>query len=176
MGLNDIRLPASLIADLYKSSLVETNETKIDFKTKETLTEKQILNVDKGIAALGDNQKNISIIVSHNDVVHLPDAELNFLTGILGACKLSLGDVAIVNYNKHQSSTYKDVTDHFKSKIVLLFGIEPNVFGLPMSFPHFQPQTFSNCSFLFTPSLTELQDDKVLKSKLWVCLSRIFNV
>ncbi len=117
MGLNDIKLPASLIADLYKSSLIETKETINGLQTKEVLTEKDISPAHKGITALGNNQKNILIVVDYNDAVHLPDAELNFLTGILGACKLSVGDVAIVNYKKHQSSTYKDITDHFKSKM-----------------------------------------------------------
>jgi hypothetical protein len=176
MGLNDIKLPASTIAGLYKSFLIETKETGTDVETREISTAKVPVLSSEAIVALGNNQKNILIVVNYTDSVHLPDAELSFLTGILGACKLSMGDVAVINYYKHSTFSYKDLVSHFKTKNVFLFGVEPDAFGLPMSFPHFQSQIFSNSSFLFAPSLTELLDDKVLKSKLWVCLRRIFSV
>jgi hypothetical protein len=125
---------------------------------------------------LGENRKNILIVVNHNNVVYLPDDELNFLTGILGACKLSIGDVAIVNLNNHSGASYKELINYFKSKNIFLFGVEPATFGLPMSFPHFQLQSFGNNSFLFSPVLKDLENDKLLKSKLWVCLKRVFGI
>ena len=125
---------------------------------------------------LGNNKKNILVIVNNNEVVHLPDIELTFLTGVLGACKLSLADVVIVNFSNYPESSYKELTSFFKSKIVLLFAIEPAAFGLPMTFPHYQIQAFAGNSFLYSPSLKELENDKVQKSKLWVCLKRLFNL
>jgi hypothetical protein len=47
---------------------------------------------------------------------------------------------------------------------------------LPLNFPHYQIQPFANCSFLYTPSLSEVETDKVQKSKLWVALRRLFNI
>jgi hypothetical protein len=87
-----------------------------------------------------------------------------------------LADVAVVNLNNQPKSSYKELVAFFKSRIVLLFAVEPASFGLPMSFPHFQIQPFAGNSFLFSPSLKELENDKVLKSKLWVCLKRLFNL
>ena len=176
MSLNDIQMPPSLITELYKSSLIETNKAVTDFKTKETLTPKKPDAASDAIVALGNNGRNILIVVDYSDAIHLPDIDFNFLVGILGACKLSMSDVAIININKHSSLTYKEITEQFDSKNIFLFGVEPSTFGLPMSFPHFQSQNFSSRSFLFSPSLTALQNDKVSKSKLWVCLRRIFNV
>ena len=86
---------------------------------------------------LGNNQQNILIIVKHNDCVHLPDHELQFLTGILAACKLSLADVAIVNLNNYPGITYKELNKQFNSKTVFLFGTRPASFGLPLNFPPF---------------------------------------
>ncbi|MBL0130777.1 MAG: hypothetical protein IPP43_06385 [Chitinophagaceae bacterium] len=106
----------------------------------------------------------------------MPDHELTFLTGILGACKLSLADVAIVNLYNHPQSSYNELTSFFKSKIVFLFDMEPAAFGLPMHFPHYQIQAFAGNSFLYAPSLKELENDRVEKSKLWVCLKRLFNL
>lgn len=176
MDLNHIELPASVVADLYHSSLVE-EETAI---TKATAKEGPAPVVETITTApwksLGNNQKNILIILKSNEAVHLADNELTFLTGILGACKLNLADVAIVNLNNHPEATYKELTSFFKSKIVFLFDIEPAIFGLPMSFPHYQIQAFAGNSFLYSPSLSKLENDKVEKSKLWVCLKRLFNL
>lgn len=181
MDLNHIELPPIVVADLYYSSLIggpETTppkgaETGIPDEQKSSQSENSPSALWK---SLGSNQKNILIIVKTSDGVHLPDHELTFLTGILGACKLSLADVAIVNLHNHPQASYKELTSFFKSKIVFLFDMEPAAFGLPMHFPHYQIQAFAGNSFLYSPSLKELENDRVEKSKLWVCLKRLFNL
>lgn len=168
MELNDIELPAIMIADLYKSSLIELPEGKS--KTKDQPQESNKWKF------LGENNKNILIIVNSKEAVHLNNEQLNFLINLLSACKLSLGDVSIVNVNNYPNVNYKDLKDYFKSKIIFLFDVDPVSFGLPVSFPHFQVQLFSACTFLFMPSLNILKNDQVLKSKVWVCLRRIFGI
>jgi hypothetical protein len=64
----------------------------------------------------------------------------------------------------------------FSSKIIFLFGIDPVSFGLPVNFPQFQLQPFASATFLFSPPLDELRKDELLKSKLWVCLRRLFAI
>jgi hypothetical protein len=181
MDLNNIKLPASVVVDLYPNSLVETAELSV--KKPVTSAAKQEKEMtDPGMSdtavwpSLGNNQKNILIIVKNEETLYLPDNELTFLTGILGACKLGLGDVAIVNLHHQQGATYKELTTYFKSKVVLLFDIEPAAFGLPINFPHYQLQAFANNTFLYSPSFKQLENDKVEKSKLWVCLKRLFNL
>ncbi len=171
MDLNHIELSSSLVADLYKKSLIETSlPTVQQEKSKEQVQENSPWKY------LGKNNKNILIIVNSNEAIHLPDNQLTFLTGILGACKLSVNDVAIVNLNNHPGTSHNELKTFFKSKTVFLFDVEPTALGLPVSFPHYQVQAFSNISFLYSPSLKELEDDKLQKSKLWVCLRRLFNV
>jgi hypothetical protein len=126
--------------------------------------------------ALGANEKNILIVVNYNNIVFIPDEELEFLTSILKACKLSLNDVAIVNTNNNPVDGYKEYTKQFTSKIVLLFGVDPLSFGLPINFPEFQVQSLTNTVFLYSPSLSECMANKLLKSKLWVSLQRIFGL
>jgi hypothetical protein len=181
MSLNNIELPATVIADLYQNTLIDTG--KIDLETAapspETKKGKGSVpetNTGSPWKSLGDNQKNILIIVKNDSAVYLPDNELTFLTGILGACKLSLADVAVVNLDGHPGASYKELTTFYKTKIVLLFDTEPAAFGLPMSFPHYQLQAFAGNTFLYAPSLKELENDKIEKSKLWVCLKRLFNL
>ncbi len=181
MDLNNIELPASVVADLYRNFLVGEN-----VKTKEAIIPEPVekkegevalkIQTVQGWKSLGSNQRNILVVVDHDKLVHLPDEDLHFLTEILGACRLSLDDVGIVNRNNYKDMPYKELLTHFKSRKVLLFGIDPATFGLPMNFPYFQVQAFHDNSFLYSPSLKNLGNDKLLKSKLWICLKRIFNI
>ncbi len=169
MSLNDIHLPLSAVADLYKSSLIETNENSVK-------TEAITVAADDNEKYLGENKKNILIIVDYTNAMYLPDEELSFLTSMLTACKLSLADTVIVNRDCNKQKGYKELLSKFKSRIVFLFGVDPVSFGLPVSFPHFQIQPFANATFLFTPALEDCNYDALLKSKLWVCLRRIFAI
>jgi hypothetical protein len=180
MSINNIELSGALLSELYKNSLIEERGL-ITKKIPEAEPDKKIPGqladtVEERFKSLGNNSKNILVLVKYSNDVHLPDADLNFLTGIIGACKLSLNDVAIVNLVTNPGATYKEMLSFFKSRIVLLFDIEPASIGLPMNFPHYQLQAFAGNTFLYSPALQELENDKVLKSKLWVCLKRLFNI
>ncbi|MGZ8556911.1 MAG: hypothetical protein ACXWWC_01190 [Chitinophagaceae bacterium] len=180
MGLNDLHLSPSVLSALYPSSLINLDnannpEQTLPIETK-SFKKTSSSTFDTGWKYLGNNQKNILIVVNYENVLHLPDEELTFLTNMLTACKLNLGDVAIVNKNNYKETAYKDFRDEFKSKIIFLFGIEPSVFGLPVSFPFFQVQSLAGCTFLYTPSLEENRNDSLLRSKLWVSLRNIFGI
>ena len=125
---------------------------------------------------LGNNGKNISIIVQYPGIPHLPDNTLEFLTRMLQACKLGLGDVAIQNLGDQTTIVGNDITDQLSSKIVLLFGITPADFGLAINFPEFQVQALAGITYLYAPPLEICQSEKLIKSKLWVCLQRIFGI
>lgn len=171
MNLNRIQLPASVVASLYKHSLVEIDTGS---------PSKNIpFSLDKSgdrWKYLGENKRNILIVVDYKNVFYLPDDELSFLTGMLTACKLSLADVAIVNRNNYNDANYKELIAQFACKIVFLFDIDPPSFDMPVNFPHFQLQPFAHATFLFIPSLGEMKKDSLLKSKLWLCLRRLFNI
>jgi len=179
MSLNNIQLNPSLLTDMYRTSLVETKE---NVRPEEKKYARAAIETDtKGPKAvswkyLGEYKKNILIIVRYNDVPFLPNEQLNFLTSVLSACKLNLGDVAIFNTANAPSTFYKDLQEKFKSSFTILLGLTPEELEMPLSFPEFQVQAFNNCIFLHTPVLEVLETDKVLKSKLWVCLKKMFGV
>ncbi len=173
MDLNSILLSAPVLTELYGNTLVEQG---VYSPTTE------VHNVDKkevkltGWKSFGDNKKNILILVKYPGVEFLPEQQLNFLNGMLAACKLELKDTALINIGDHQMASYKEIMSQFKSRIILLFDVAPASIGLPLDFPHFQIQPFSGNSFLYSPSLDDLENDKMLKSKIWVCLRRLFNI
>ena len=82
MDLNNIKLPVSVMADMYHSYLIEGNEQMPEDKEPLIKQEK-----NAKWKSLGSNDKNILIIVNSKEAVHLPDNELTFLTGVLTACK-----------------------------------------------------------------------------------------
>ena len=178
MDLNHIELPLSVIADLYQNKLVDLTEGSTQNLAKSQPISAEPVKDKKNDKwkYLGNNRKNILIIVNDESVVHISDNELVLLTTMLSACHLSLDDVIILNRKNHPEAGYKELLAHFRSRIIFLFDIEPLELGLPVSFPHFQPQNFSGQTYLFSPSLKDLEQDKLLKSRLWLCLKRIFGI
>ncbi|HVT84528.1 MAG TPA: hypothetical protein VHD35_04970 [Chitinophagaceae bacterium] len=168
MDLDHIELNPDLVANLYSSHLIQQNVTADSATPKSS--KKSIWTY------IGNNEKNILLLVNYPGQAELNKQQQSFLNNMLAACKISLSDVAVMNFGQNPSADHKNLQEYFKSQIIILFDIEPSSFGLPLSFPHFQVQSFANCTFLFTTSIEELEKDKVLKSKLWVCLRRIFGI
>jgi hypothetical protein len=184
MALNDIQLNSTVLAEIYKDTLVEidghsqtiqapssTLQTQLPAENNSTTNSSSI-----NWKHLGEFKKRILLVVSYPGVAHLPDEPLNFLTSILNACKLSLADVAILNIGNLVSVQYSNLKEKYNSTVIMLFGSSPSDLEMPVNFPEFQIQPFNNCTFLYTPVLEKLESDKILKSKLWVCLRRIFDL
>ncbi|SJZ96095.1 hypothetical protein [Sediminibacterium ginsengisoli] len=131
------------------------------------------------LSFLGNNGKNILILVSDPASVHLNDEALQFLSAILGACKLNLGDVAIINA-QHNDISYDYLKSQMQPKQLLLFGIDTRLVQLPFVVPQYQVQAYDKCQFLLAPPLSAMlgnsQEAKLEKSKLWLSLKKIFGL
>ena len=164
MNFEQFHLPGFLLRDLYKESLVELNEIQQSADKKPELKD----------SALGNNQKQVLILVNYPDSQVISDTELNFLLTILNACKLTLNDVVIVNFAKEEKITYQKLVQEFKPKVVLLFGVMQASISMPVLFPDFQVQSFNDIRFLSSPPLQSLQQDDAIKRKLWTGLKQLF--
>ncbi len=173
MGLNELSLPASLMADFYKYHLMEPVAERTGKSTQPNTA-----GTKKGIQYLGKNQKNICLLLSYPNDVYLPDDQLNFLTNILQACRLNLGDVAIVNHHRAPVG-FKELQQQLDCRYLLVFGVAPAAIGLEES-PLFNARTVNNCNIVFSPAAEQLNNNeaesKLLKSRLWMCLKQLFNV
>lgn len=131
------------------------------------------------LKSLGSNRHNITLLVHAPGTPFLPDNQLAFLTKLLEACHLTLADVAIVN-NAATPVMVADIRQQLNPKTILLFGPEPTAIRLPINFPAFRPQEYDGCTYLAAPGLDKLvtntEESKLLKSKLWVCLKTIFSI
>lgn len=164
MSLNNFQLPPIVLQELFNHSLIDLNNEK---KSEETTT-------STGYFTLGNNNKNILLLVESDESLYLPDDQLNFLLGILSACKLTMEDVAILNIKKNKPVNYKTATTELKPEKIFLFGVTPVQIELPMDFPHYQIQQYNNQIYLTAPMLSHFQDNKTEKTKLWNSLKQIF--
>lgn len=173
MSFKDTVLPASMIVSLYRKVLVSpVIEVSLGAPSNKQIEQPPI-------KFLGNNAKKIVIVVNHPSEVFLPDRHLDFLTKMLSACKLNLGDVAILN----QGSEFvgiDTINTHLQPRQLILFGVDPTEIRLPMSFPHFKILQYADSAYLSAPSLDllnmETEEGKLLKTRLWVCLKSLFEV
>ncbi len=209
MSLKNIQLPAQVMADLYKNLLIEDEnpavfvpapaEEPVRPSTTETVKQAPLAaipvaekpapvatpiatippSLGTAYKFLGNHQKQVSIIVDFAGETYLPENHLQFLTKILGACRLNLGDVAILN-NSTQAIEINALKEQLHPKFVLLLGVEPTAIDLPLSFPQFKEQEYAGTRYLITPPLNELNQEtasgKQLKGLLWGCLKKMFDL
>lgn len=131
------------------------------------------------IKFLGNHRRRITILVHSPESAFLPDDQLSFLTKMLEACRMNIGDVAIIN-TAAAPVTITALRQQLKPSKILLFGLEPTAIRLPINFPAFRLQSYDDCTYLSAPSLHQLvqpsEESKLLKSKLWLCLKTLFDV
>ncbi len=165
MSLDKIRLSETITTALYKDVLVDAK----------TITN----NISTHYKFLGNNQKRIIFVVHSRDAVFVPDRHLSFITKMLEACKMNIGDIAIVNHAV-SPVIIQQLKQQLQPQILVLFGLESVDIKLPFNFPQFKTQAYDGCTYLCVPSLNELDtetnESKILKSKLWVCLRQIFEI
>lgn len=179
---NKIVLPDFLIADLYKSCLVHSdsfaNEKNSLAEEKKTAEAQPVISADK-LKYLGENLKNIVIIVNQPNSIHVNKSELTFLTNILKACQLNINDIAIINVAE-QKVIFTEVKEQLSAMQIILFDVEPSFIRLPFTIPPFQVQSFADAAIMLAPSLSALNkpdsDGRLLKTKLWNSLKQIFKI
>jgi hypothetical protein len=171
MSLNKMQLPGSVIASLFRHALVLSD--------KKNNEEENLTGTKPALNFLGSNLKKITLIVNSPRPFFLQDQYLLFFTKMLDACRLGINDVAIINHSTNPI-TIMELNQELNPKILLLFGLEPTAIKLPFNSPPFKIQVHNNCSYLYVPGLDELSQDteegKLLKSKLWVCLRKLFEI
>ena len=116
-------------------------------------------------------QKRKYLVISSEE---LSSQLYELLAGIMGACKIDMKDVNVMMFNGNMD--YKTLMEQYGSSFILMFGTEPDQLDLPIVFPHFQLQKFNNASWISSPDLGMIQNDKLMKSKLWLCLKQAFSL
>jgi hypothetical protein len=130
------------------------------------------------VSYLGNFSKKVLVVVDDPTALHLNDSEYQLLAKILGAVKLSMADIALVN-RAVQRLEYYSLNAQLPAAVALYFGLEPYQIGAPLKFPAFQVQAWNNTTFLHAPALAQLNQGTpeavALKKQLWDALKKIFS-
>ena len=163
MSLDNLQLSYETCAILFSRNLIDDAKTKPKANFREK-TE---------IVSLGENKRQVLFIV--NDPAHkfLPDDEMELLTKLVSACKLSIADIALVNFCSNKS-TYHEYIEQFQPQKILIFGVKNAELELPFDIPYFQVQQFQQQFYLSAPPLKEFLNNTALKKELWTRLQKLF--
>ena len=166
MSLDKFQIPIALLPELYKDSLVVLDKQQV---ITDSLKEQKFIS-------LGSNTKNILLLVNDENALHSTDKSIEFLTGILSACKLSFADIALLNISGNKNAKYASLIESFKPKVVICFGIDPKKINLPFEVSPYQINTNQQITFLLASSLEVLAKNIEEKKVLWGCLKNIFSI
>lgn len=155
MDLDHLELSGQLINKLYKTELVN-----LAFKDTSSKDRVQYTGVNKKNILVGINASN-------------PDKkDQDLLNNLLAACKLTLNDIALVNFHGQQTSV-QNAADELNISKVILFGIKPEP-GLTKK--KYEIFNFNNMAFLIADELKDLHRDVEKKKQLWQCLRQLFKI
>jgi hypothetical protein len=194
----NLQLNAALIEQLYKNSLVlctpsneaaaiaatpvkastsQENKTNQNLTVNATATTTATTNI--AIKFLGSNKKQVLIIVADSTAIHVNDAALELLIKVLGACKLTLEDVALVNIHQ-QAVQLPQLQAHFQPKKMLIFGVPAVQLAIPFTIPRYRVQAHGSIEYLFANHLDSMLTADatavIEKKNLWTSLKQLFAV
>lgn len=174
MSIDDIILTPGLCESMYTKSLVgkefASPQPKIAGNTKENVESAKRID----IKSLGSNQQKIIFLVNDKENLFLADDDMKLLTDLLTACKISMADIALINYYSYPKLNHNELSQSFHPKKVLCFGVSAKELGLPFDCLFFEIKNIDDQIFMTSPSLTELRENVSLKKQLWTSLKKIF--
>lgn len=169
MSLQNVRLPNSLITEMYRSTVV-------------TDLSSSSANPAKGSAELipylGKNAKGIAVVVAGVKKFVETASEIQFLLKVLKACNLTLDDIALVD-QKHASGSLHELNLHPKPSKILLFSADLEGVSISEDL-YFQIKIEQGIQRICAPLLSSLIPEDAgavkLKKKLWQVLKTFFDV
>lgn len=164
MSLDNIQIPTALVQNLYKKTLVdlETNQSA------------EIQKKEDNWSFLGENKKHITLIINENEYAYLSEDDMKFLMDILAACKLSMADVALINFARNPAINDEELLKHFAPEKIIFFGISLPDLGFPLQIPMYKLQSYNQQTYLTAPTLQILSAQKDQKILFWNCLKTLF--
>ncbi|SFE81047.1 hypothetical protein SAMN05518672_110166 [Chitinophaga sp. CF118] len=165
MSLDQVQLDPYLLARIFTQPIVPGKNRPVP----------QAPAAPPKVKFLGENQKNIALLIQNESEAYLNDELFNLLTNILNACKLGMQDIALINIAQYDAMPFTAWQTAIPMKQTVLFGIPPASMGLE-SIPTYQVVQVSGCQLLYSDPLQDISQDKALKGKLWVGLKQLLNV
>lgn len=192
MKFEEIQLPPNYIASLYKDTLVVIEQPNRNLNNSlievgpmpetATLKSKNVEDTTSNstLNYLGNNEKQIAILVHDETAPIIREEWLQFISNILLACKLNMADAAIINI-QNQFITYEQMQQKLNTKYCIVFSLALQKINLPFIIPAYQIKQYNGCTYLPAEPLENYLVADVTKSNqakrnLWNALKSMFHI
>ena len=165
MGFETIQLTGQQLQELYSSHLVLTGISgEAEPEKKEKIT-------NSGIT--GKNKKQFVWVVNEPGYPFLSDADFQFLSDVVNACRMNMDDIALVNIAQN-SMDFGQITDQLQPRFLIVSIMEQNWIPEPPEAYTLKQQEGYHLFLTESPEI--LRNDKVRKSKLWLALKQMLGL
>lgn len=165
MSFENFQLQPNNVSELYNNSEFILEESQANARSIDVHPPK----------FLGNFGQQILILILNDTQQFLPDSELDLLTAILSACKLNLGDVALVNLRNLNPIDAASLITDMQAKKVMTFGCHEKLNALQHAAINGMEQ-IGGAPVLIAPALQTLQADAHAKKSLWASLKLFFQL
>ncbi|MRG49157.1 hypothetical protein GFS24_28865 [Chitinophaga sp. SYP-B3965] len=165
MSLEQLQLDPYLLAQMYDQPIIP------EMRSAQPAVEKALPKVKY----LGENQKNVLLLIQNESEAYLNDELFNLLTNILSACKLGMQEVALINVAQYPGLTLADYKNILPVQQCIIFAIPLEILGLP-PMQAYQLETHLQIPVLYSDHLQLIATDKTSKGKLWMALKQLFGI
>lgn len=165
MSLEQLQLDPYLLAQMYDQPIIPEQRQAVPAAAKAL----------PKLKYLGENQKNILLLIENESEAYLNEELFNLLTNILNACKLGMQDVALLNIAAYPGLTLQDYHQATGFRQCILFAIPHARLGLAEMAPYLA-ETHFGASVVFSDHLQQIATDKALKGRLWMALKQLFGI
>ena len=150
----------------------------IDLNAIKTLYSRSLYSIDSYDTEPVNKQAPVTlkkVLVLVREHIESGDPLYEFLKGIVGACRLSMADINLVtSFRQHED--HKQIIKQYGASVVIMFGLEAADIRLPVFFPHYQVQSHDGVSYISSPDLATIENNKPEKQRLWQSLKKAFSL
>ncbi len=155
-----------------------TTEPSLDLNALKMLFNQSLYSIDHQVKIPVRRQEDVvkkKYLVLMRESVAPGDPLYQFLTGILNACKIAVDETNMISAFR-EDANYQTLAERYGAGFVMMFGLEAEDLKLPVYFPHFQVQPHNGVTYISSPDLAIIENDKAAKQKLWQSLKKAFSL
>lgn len=181
MSFQQIQLTNDQLADLYGKQLVvlendgaaKTNQAPAAPQPVPAPVAPTVKPTVSTQGITGKNKKQFVWLVEEHHYPYLDDADFQFLSDVLTACKMNMEDIALVNVASNRSA-FDELVHQLQPKYVIASAVQ--VDALPIQTADYTVQQQQGFQLCCTESLEAIRLDKTKKSKLWLALKQMLGL
>jgi hypothetical protein len=137
-----------------------------NIKSAEALKEDIGIPVQADFEYQGENNKYFLVLIDDKIHTRMNPVHLEMLLKVMGAKKLELRDLAILNINRYPGLKYTALKTFFSCNRLAMFGVTPEQIAMPAVKPN-KAETVGNVKVLVTYSLEEMRNNADKKREFW---------